>query len=246
MSDSGGPVRRRRIAGESKPAAPTKKAAPRKTPVVRKPAIAKPTFAKSPVAKKTPVVEPPSPKTSNAPASGPGDRGGPSARDLLWLVPATLVAGAALIVGGWLTVKGASDLGGGGDDDLVSSQRQAASAAGTAAETVFSFRYDQLDEHVSASKALMTPKFAKDFDKIAPVLTELAPQRKIVVQAETRDAAALNCGDECSDTKANILVFIDQARLVGDAKEPTVFANRITISMVKRDGTWLVNNIRAL
>ena len=67
-----------------------------------------------------------------------------------------------------------------------------------------------------------------------------------MVKAETRDAAAINCGDECSDTKANMLVFLDQARLVGDAKEPTVFANRITISMVKRDGTWLVNNIRAL
>ena len=43
-----------------------------------------------------------------------------------------------------------------------------------------------------------------------------------------------------------VLVFLDQARLVGSSKEPTVFANRIAVSMVKTDDGWLVNNIRAL
>jgi len=92
----------------------------------------------------------------------------------------------------------------------------------------------------------MTPAFAKDFDQIAPALTELAPQRQIVVQAAARESAAMPCGKECSATKADVLVFVDQARLVGDSKEPTVFANRIKVSMVKNDDGWLVANIRAL
>ena len=97
-----------------------------------------------------------------------------------------------------------------------------------------------------ASKALMTPAFTKEFDKIAPALTELAPQRKIVVQAQSRNAAALECGSECSPTKSSILVFLDQARLVGDSKVPTVFGNRIVVDMVELNGVWLVDDIRAL
>lgn len=244
MSDSNGPVRRRRIAGESGPAAPpkpvVKRAAARKAPVVKapaaKPAVAKPTVAKPVVAK--PVV----PETADAADAVRPRRSGPTRRDLLWLVPSTLVALAALVLGTLAVVNhSGSDKG-----DLDSSRRQASSAAATAAETIFSFRFDQLDDHLKASKALMTPAFAKDFDKIAPALTELAPQRKIVVQAVTREAAALPCGDDCSPTSADVLVFVDQARLVGDSKSPTVFANRIKVSMVKKSDGWLVSNIRAL
>jgi Mce-associated membrane protein len=280
MSDSAGPVRRRRIAGESKPAAPARKVPSKKAAVAKVPVkkvTAKAATAKKATAKKAPAKKVPAKKvaakraTTAAPAASstpvvprPVHRprpvesatasvdsvsadgwSRPPRTELRWLVPAALVAAAVLVTGAVLMFTGVSRVRS-GDDSLASSERQAASAAGTAAETIFSFRYDKLGEHLSASKALMTPTFTKDFDKIAPALTELAPQRKIVVQAVTRDAAALNCGDECSSTKANILVFIDQARLVGGSKEPTVFANRITVSMVKRGGVWLVDNIRAL
>ncbi|MET0447680.1 MAG: hypothetical protein ABW004_04715 [Aeromicrobium sp.] len=261
MSDSNGPVRRRRIAGESGPAAPAKKA-----PVARKAPVAKkaPAAKKAPVARKAPVAAPSTPDPVATPAArvptrrpapakpvpadtprverAAGSR--PSRRDALQLVPATLVAIAALVIGVFLVVNppGGDD----GGDGLDASRRQASAAAASAAETIFTFRYDQLDDHLSASKALMTPAFAKEFDTIAPALTELAPQRKIVVQAVTRETAAMACGDECSTSRADILVFVDQARLVGDSKEPTVFANRIKVTMVKDDDGWLVSNIRAL
>ncbi len=92
----------------------------------------------------------------------------------------------------------------------------------------------------------MTTSFAKDFAKVAPALTEVTEDRKIEVKAVAREAAPLACGDECSPDKIDVLVFLDQARLVGSSKEPTVFANRISVSMVKTDDGWLVNNIRAL
>ncbi len=130
--------------------------------------------------------------------------------------------------------------------DLDSSREQAVSAAGTAAQTIFSFSSDKLQQHESASTALMTKSFAKEFEKVAPALTEVTANRKIVVKAVAREAAPLSCGDECSTSKVNVLVFLDQARLVGSSKEPTVFANRVSVSMVKTDGGWLVNNVRAL
>jgi Mce-associated membrane protein len=272
MSDSNGPVRRRRIAGEAPPAAPAKKvpakkapakktsakkAPATKAPAKKAPATKAAAVAATPVAKKAPapsrapaVATPPRRATVTRPvavpradqpaqARPPGSR--PSRRDLVWLVPATLVALASLVLGVYLVVDPP-----GSDDDLDASQRQASSAAAGAAETIFSFRYDQLDQHLKASKALMTPSFAKQFDKIAPALTELAPQRKIVVKAAARESAVLPCGDDCSSTQSDVLVFVDQARLVGDGTQPTVFANRIKVSMVKGDDGWRVANIRAL
>jgi len=246
VSDPNGPVRRRRIAGESGPAAPagTKGASRRpvgkKAPAARTPPPGRPVPPKAPKVPKVPKVPTPEKpaRVEKAPRAA-GSR--PSPRDLLWLVPATLVAVAALVVGALLVIDPPGD-----DGDLDTSRRQASSAAASAAETIFSFRYDQLEQHLTASKALMTPAFATKFDEVAPALTELAPQRGIVVQAVAREAAALPCGDQCSATKADVLVFVDQARLIGDATEPTVFANRIKVSLVKDDDGWLVSNIRAL
>ena len=288
MSDSNGPARRRRIAGESKPAAPAKRptadkplrkpvapatkapaakkaAAGPKAPVAKKaptakraPAAKQGAASRAPVVAATPAVAPT--KTAAAPKPARANRTPigsppPAARTtpaeptgtppLRRLVPMVFLAVVALVAGVLLMVQGVRQISGGGND-FGPAREQASSAAGSAAETIFSFRYDKLDEHLTASKALMTPKFGKEFDKIAPALTELAPQRKIVVEAVTRDAAALACGDECSGTKANVLVFVDQARLVGGSKEPTVFANRISVSMVKTADGWLVDNIRAL
>jgi len=61
-----------------------------------------------------------------------------------------------------------------------------------------------------------------------------------------RNAAALSCGDECSPGTVNVLVFLDQARLVDGSKQPDVIGNRITMKMVHRGGVWLVADIRAV
>ncbi len=283
MSNSEGPIRRRRIAGESKPAAPAKKAVAKKAVVKKdsaKRVVAEPGVARKAPVKKSPVKKSPvkalgaravsvkqaaARKSSAAPLAKPpvplkpaptraaagaesvarDDRPTwqPPRRELRWLAPAALVAVAALVVGSWFAV---TQISGRSNDKVATSNEQATAAAGAAAETIFSFTYDKLPEHLKASKALMTTSFAKQFDKIAPALTELAPQRKIQVQAVARNAGAVACGDNCSANRANILVFVDQARLVGNSKEPTVFGNRITVLMVKQHGSWLVSDIRAL
>jgi Mce-associated membrane protein len=255
VSDPNGPVRRRRIAGEAKPAAPARKPVP-KVPA-RKAAAKKAATPAAPAApgpapkiasKKTVNLAKPAPAPAAArPESAPRENGArPDRAGLRRHLPAIIGSTLVLVLGIALLVAGLSHARGSGDDGLDASRQQATSAAGTAAETIFSFRYDQLDQHLSASKAVMTPKFAKEFDKIAPALTDLAPQRKIVVKAVTREAAPLACGDECSETKVNVLVFVDQARLVGSSKQPTVFANRVAVSMVDGADGWRVDNIRAL
>ncbi len=277
MSSSEGPIRRRRIAGESTPgraASETPRAKAKKGPAA-KPGVKKTPAAKSGVAKKAPAKKVSirkaevSDSTDNTTATKPAitgvvkpgaktaqldsvsrqtaDAAAPiraTPRDLRVFVPVALLAIAALVLGGFLLAKGIGEHRGGGD--VTTAQEQAAEAASVASETIFSFRYDKLPDHLRDAKAIMTPAFAEEFDKIAPALTDLAPQRKIVVQAAARNAAAIDCGASCSPDKANILVFVDQARLVSGSDQPTVFGNRITVSMVKTDGVWLVSDIRAL
>ncbi|WP_410920873.1 hypothetical protein, partial [Pseudomonas aeruginosa] len=51
---------------------------------------------------------------------------------------------------------------------------QAAETAASEAETIFTYRYDQLDQYLEDSKDVMTPSFAKDFETISPALNDLA------------------------------------------------------------------------
>jgi hypothetical protein len=263
MSDSNGPVNRRRIAGETNPAAKkstakkatAKKVAPAKkaAPAATKKATAAPVKKVATPTKRVVSPAPPIPTgtsiiaTSRQTESASALPGGtkPSGRDLRWLIPAVLLAVASLVIGGFLAVQGALDIKN-SDGNRATTEKEASAAASAAAETIFSYQFDKLDVHLKDSKKLMTTSFAKDFEKIAPALDEIAPQRRVQVEAVGRNAAALSCGDECSPGTVNVLVFLDQARLVDGSKQPDVIGNRITMKMVHRDGVWLVDDIRAV
>jgi len=253
------PPRRRRIAGESKPGAPAarppvKKAA-KKLPTRPKPAAQPAQSARTtappppppPPAATPRRTEPRRPETETRPESEPSERRRrldlSAVRGNGRLTALVVLAVAALAFGGWFGWQGWNDWRG---DDVVESHEAAADAAATSAETIFTYRYDRLDEHLEDAQDTMTASFAKKFETISPALNDLAPQRKIQVRASTRDAAPLECGSECSTDEASVLVFLDQARLADGSKDPTVFGNRIQLDMVKQDGTWLVNEIKAL
>lgn len=241
MSDPSGPARRRRIAGEGKPAVPAAKPSARKVPAraaaAKKAATQKATVA--PPAKAAPTVKATRPPKVAKPASA--KRSNP---DLRWMVPAALVAAIVLVLGVVLTFQGVKHVRGAGDR-LDDARDQATAAAASAVETVFTYKYNDLDKHLSASTAIMTPSFAKTFKKYEPALQEAAQQRSVQMQSVVGDAAALPCGDDCSTTKMDVLVFYDQARLTSDSKTPSVFSNRASVSMVKTDDGWLVDDIRA-
>ena len=151
---------------------------------------------------------------------------------------------AALAFGGWFGYQGWNDWRG---DDVVSAHEKAASTAAASVETIFSYQYDKLDEHLEDSKATMTKSFAKKFETISPALNDLAPQRKIQVKSSTRDAAALDCGDNVRRrTRRRSSSSSTRPASPTVRRSPTVFGNRIEVHMVKQDGSWLVNNIIAL
>ncbi|MFL6090778.1 MAG: hypothetical protein ACJ71Z_11630 [Aeromicrobium sp.] len=235
------PPKRRRIAGEAKPgdapAAPQRSAPAHSKPKLPKrpkrpepePVVAAPVVAE-------PVELPAAPPRPDAIQVA---RTKPPAK-LLVLVGLAIASVAFGAFGVWHGVDQRRN------NNVAESRSEAADAAATAAETIFSYKWNRLDEHMRESQATMTPKFGKKFKAISPALNALAPQRKIQVKAVVRYAAAKECGDACSPHVATVLMFLDQARLTGDADKPTVFGNRIEVSMLERNGKWLVDNIKAL
>jgi len=231
----GRPSKRRRIAGEVKPG---------EAPAAPSPSEPKPKLPK-PKLPKRPTPEPLVATTSHLPAAPPRPdavrvpRRKPSAALVILLALAVASVGFGAF-GVW---RGVDEWR---SNSIVEARAHATDAASIAAEKMFSYKYNRLDEHMRESQATMTPKFAKKFRSISPALKALAPQRKIQVKAVVRYAAAKECGDACSPRKATVLIFIDQARISADAKKPTVFGNRIEVLMVERNGKWLVDNVKAL
>jgi len=248
----GRPSKRRRIAGEVKPGEAVQPGAP-EAPKPSK--LAKPKLPKrdnpprAGRAGDTPTQTPPPTPTPGAAADLPA---APPRLDAVRVqrpkVSATVVILLILAIGS--VGFGAFGVWRGVDEwrsnSIVEARANATDAASSAAEKMFSYKYNRLDEHMRESQATMTPRFAKKFRSISPALKALAPQRKIQVKAVVRYAAAKECGDACSPRKATVLIFIDQARISADAEKPTVFGNRIEVLMVERNGKWLVDNVKAL
>lgn len=230
---SGGPSKRRRIAGEAKPAdAPV-------TPQPVKPS--KPKLPKRPKPKPEPVAA----KPIDLPAAPPRPDAVqvPRRKHSPVLVTLLVLAIASLAFGTFGVWRGVDQWRG---NSVADAHAAATDAAASASEKIFTYQYNKLDEHMRAAQATMTPKFAKKFRAISPALKALAPQRRIQVKAATRYAAPQECGENCSTHEATVLIFIDQARISADTDKPTVFGNRIQVFMVERDGKWLVDNINAL
>ncbi len=235
-------------------AQPTPPAAPRVAP-----RVGRRTGATADAATSTPMPTPAADERTDDPAAEPpesgsgtgtdvesGDAGGGAGRRALDPARIVLVGVAVLAVvfGAFFGYRGVADWR--ETHGVDGAHDKAAEAAASAAETIFTYRYDRIQQYLDDSSDVMTPSFAKDFESISPALRDLAPQRKIQVQATTRDSAAMSCGDDCRRDRATVLVFVDQARLADGSEVPTVFGNRVEMTMVERDGRWLVDDIKAL
>ncbi|UYM03731.1 hypothetical protein [Solicola gregarius] len=175
-----------------------------------------------------------------------------------WLGALAVVTIAALV---FVAVVGFRYLGERSDDQaFVDGRDDATSAAATSAETILSYSYQSLDDDRAAAEKAMTDDFAKEYGELYtkpyceafPVqgdctvegsFPQVVERNKQQTEASAVDVAPMECGDECSDTKASVLMFIDQTSTSnGDQQDP--IGNRAVFSMVKQNGDWLVDGIR--
>ncbi len=164
--------------------------------------------------------------SSTQPAAGPGG------------VPSWLLAGLGIVAIGlvaatlWMSLaRGA----GGGD----SAARDAQVAAERAAVPVLSYDYEHLKADQAAAQALMTGSYRTEYDKLFTVLEENAPQTQTKVSATVIASGIVRA----SDTRVQVLVFVDRPTTNKLSAEPVVYKDQVTLSMQLVDGEWLVDDL---
>lgn len=173
-----------------------------------------------------------------------------------WLGALAVVTVCALVFVG---VVGARHLSERSDDAALADARAAAtSAAATAAEKILSYDYKAIETERSDAGKLMTDDFLKEYDELysgkycdvipeqncteTGTFAEVIKSRKQSVEASVVDVAPLECGDDCSQSKVTVLLFIDQATTI-DGKQLPPNGTQAKFTMVKQGGSWLVDDI---
>jgi Mce-associated membrane protein len=128
--------------------------------------------------------------------------------------------------------------GGGAVEDA---RRDALSAARAASRVLFSYDYRHLDKDFAAGKAVTTGSFAEQYGTTTPKLVEVAKTYKAVVAADVSDAAVINA----TTSKVVVLVFVNQQSTSTLAAAPKITQSRVTMTLVHRDGRWLVSDVHA-
>jgi Mce-associated membrane protein len=120
---------------------------------------------------------------------------------------------------------------------------QASAAAQRDAVAILSYDYRHLDANFAAARKTLTGSFARDYRATTSSLVRPgAQQYHVVVKAEV---AATSVVSATAD-KVVVLLFVNQTTTSTRLTGPRVDLNRARLTLVKVDGTWLVNNVVAL
>jgi Mce-associated membrane protein len=225
---------RRRIAGERRPARPDEGLAPTperlEDPVAPDPGPHDEAHHDEAHSGEVPAAEPPD---DHAPGTG-----GPS-----WPVVAVLgvVALALVLAAAWLGLA-TWDYRAVRDQDAVDeASRTAPAAAERASTAILSYDYGSLDADEKAAERYMTPAYRKQYaDTFDRLVRPNAAKVRAKVQAEVKASGVAHADAD----RVNVLLYVNQSTTsTADSGQPQVALNRVQLSMVRRDGTWLVNDI---
>jgi len=225
---------RRRIAGERRPSRPDAgRPEPQDEPVsLEKAQPREPEDA-----------APPPPPSSTAPAAADGADGARGRPAPSWPVVAALGVVALLLVvtagvlglftWSWSDVRT--------QDAVDEASRTAPAAAERASAAILSYSYTSLDADESAAERYMTPAYRKKYaDTFTRLVKPNATKLKAKVEAEVKASGVAHADAD----RVNVLLYVNQTtRSTANGGEPQVALNRVQLSMVKRGGTWLVDDI---
>ncbi|WP_426563116.1 hypothetical protein ACPPVT_19250 [Angustibacter sp. McL0619] len=120
---------------------------------------------------------------------------------------------------------------------------QAVRAASSAATRILSYDYRHLDADFAAGKALTTGAFADQYARTTgDAVKSLATQTKATVVAQVAATGV----QRASAHQFVVLLFVNQTTTSNRLERPQVDQNRVEMTMVERDGRWLVSQVRGL
>jgi Mce-associated membrane protein len=124
----------------------------------------------------------------------------------------------------------------------TSASTNATSAARTAAQSILSYDYRNLNADMTKSESLTTGAFRQQYEADAPKLLALAKQAKGVVQANVWNAGIVSA----TPNQVTVLLFVDQTTTQASNQTPQLSQNRVKMVMQKSGSNWLVSNLQAL
>jgi Mce-associated membrane protein len=121
-------------------------------------------------------------------------------------------------------------------------RRDALAAARKAAHLLFSYDYRHLDKDFAAGKAMTTGQFATDYARTtSKIIDDVAPRYKAVVSARVSEAGVISS----STSKVEVLLFVDQQSTSTLAAGQKITQSRLTMTLEKKGGRWLVSRVNA-
>jgi Mce-associated membrane protein len=128
-------------------------------------------------------------------------------------------------------------------DSLSKTRSDALAAARSHAQEILSYDHRTLDADFAKAEAALTGKFKKDYTRTtSTVVRPSAEQYKVVVKAEVTGASVVRA----SEHKVVALLFVDQTTTSTRLEGPKVDLNRVRMTLVEKDGKWLVSELDAL
>jgi Mce-associated membrane protein len=125
---------------------------------------------------------------------------------------------------------------------LHSALIQSPSVAEQAAVPLLSYRYDTIDKDLAEAQRYLTDEFRPGYTaSIDKLVRQEARRARATVKAEVLNSGIVEAGGH----RAEVLLFVNQTTSSPTRSEPTTALNRVVFSMVRRDGTWKVADIRA-
>jgi Mce-associated membrane protein len=238
MSNQKPSNRRRRIAGERRPAtpatqtpeAPTSAAVETAVPPAVEPA-AEPVAQRPPTSAEELRQEPggtPSQRESVPASTG---RGIPLTALVVLGLLAALAVGLATYF--WTQASEA--------EAVEETQSQAPSAAERAAQAVLSYSHESLDRDKSSAVRFLTDDYGREYsDTFEKLVRDSALKTRAQVEAEVVASAV----SRSTPDRADVLLFVNQTTTsTASSGEPQTALNREMFDMVEVDGTWLVDGI---
>lgn len=249
--------RRRRIAGESKPAVTPSRPTPPAGRAPRVP-VRRPTPATEPSGPTTPTTPrrsakpEPTPKakatpkpeaTSSDDRPGAGSRLSALGRQLnlrLALAIVVMLAGLAAAGLGYQHMQRSMPLS-------YDQAQDAADAAATAVQTIFTYDYRDLDSYADDTAGLVSPRYAEaEYDDLVEELRQQAVAAQAQMSTTVYAAATQPCDDDCDQDEARVLVIADRITLNAATPEPVVLTQRLQVDLVREDSQWLVDEVTYL
>ena len=120
-------------------------------------------------------------------------------------------------------------------------QEEALDAAKAGTVALLTYSPDTVDKNLADAKSLLTGDFLEQYSKFADgTVLPAAKERGVKTEATVARAAV----SQMQPGKAQVLVFVNQVTTSRERPTPALATSSVIVTLVKRDGSWLISDFK--